>query len=159
MKGYKGLSRIIRELEFAFFLTVLFLPSLALGAAYEFFGLGVRADSMGGAFIALADDWTDIYWNPAGLGQLKGRRWGTALFYMDMNGWDNDSTENVSLPFNPQLNIRKGSFFFRFHPTEPERFREKQEHFPVVQPSIGGYLTWLKSWGISEPVKKLDKGS
>jgi hypothetical protein len=30
--------------------------------------LGVRAQGMGGAFVAVADDATAIYWNPAGLG-------------------------------------------------------------------------------------------
>lgn len=30
-------------------------------------GLGARARSMGGAFVALADDFSAIYWNPAGL--------------------------------------------------------------------------------------------
>ena len=44
----------------------------AEGAGYEWGGLGSRAQSMGGAFIGLADDWTAIYWNPAGLTQLTG---------------------------------------------------------------------------------------
>ena len=43
---------------------------------YEWGGLGTRAQAMGGAFIGLADDWTAIYWNPAGLTQLKGAGFG-----------------------------------------------------------------------------------
>jgi hypothetical protein len=35
-------------------------------------GVGLRALGMGGAFIALADDATASYWNPAGLPQLQG---------------------------------------------------------------------------------------
>jgi long-subunit fatty acid transport protein len=35
-------------------------------------GYGARALGLGGAFIAIADDVTAIYWNPAGLGQLTG---------------------------------------------------------------------------------------
>jgi hypothetical protein len=37
-------------------------------------GVGLRALGMGGAFIALADDVTAAYWNPAGLPQLSGVR-------------------------------------------------------------------------------------
>lgn len=34
-------------------------------------GLGPRANSMGGAFVAMADDATALYWNPAGLPLIK----------------------------------------------------------------------------------------
>lgn len=34
-------------------------------------GYGIKARSMGNAFIPIADDFSALYWNPAGLGQLK----------------------------------------------------------------------------------------
>ncbi len=34
-------------------------------------GVGPKANSMGGAFIAYADDYSAVYWNPAGLVQMK----------------------------------------------------------------------------------------
>ena len=34
-------------------------------------GVGVRALGMGNAYSAVADDYTAVYWNPAGLGQIK----------------------------------------------------------------------------------------
>jgi len=34
-------------------------------------GVGARASSMGGAFVALSDDISCLYWNPGGLGTLK----------------------------------------------------------------------------------------
>jgi len=37
-------------------------------------GVGSRALAMGGAFVAIADDGTAGYWNPAGLGNLKGHQ-------------------------------------------------------------------------------------
>ncbi len=40
-------------------------PDLNLG------GAGARAIGMGGAFVSIADDATAVYWNPAGLAQLK----------------------------------------------------------------------------------------
>jgi len=36
-------------------------------------GAGTRASGLGGAFVAVADDSTAAYWNPAGLYQLEGR--------------------------------------------------------------------------------------
>lgn len=41
-------------------------------AAYLQMGVGARALGLGGAFTALADDATAIYWNPAGLSGLDG---------------------------------------------------------------------------------------
>ena len=32
---------------------------------------GVKANSMGGAFIGLADDYSAVYWNPSGITQLN----------------------------------------------------------------------------------------
>jgi len=35
------------------------------------FGLGARAMGMGGAFLGVADDFSALYWNPAGLAQIR----------------------------------------------------------------------------------------
>lgn len=35
------------------------------------FGLGARTMGMGGAYLAVADDFTTLYWNPAGLAQIR----------------------------------------------------------------------------------------
>ena len=35
------------------------------------FGLGARTMGMGGAFLAVADEFTTLYWNPAGLAQIR----------------------------------------------------------------------------------------
>ncbi|MBI4777777.1 hypothetical protein HY792_02510, partial [Candidatus Desantisbacteria bacterium] len=44
--------------------------SYAMAGGYEGPGLGAKGIGMGGASIGLADEWTAIYWNPAGLTQL-----------------------------------------------------------------------------------------
>jgi hypothetical protein len=48
----------------AFFALVL---APALAGAQTFGGIGVRAEGMGGAFVAVADDASAVYWNPAGI--------------------------------------------------------------------------------------------
>lgn len=41
------------------------------------FGVGARADAMGDAFVAIANDATATFWNPAGLTQIPGRQFTT----------------------------------------------------------------------------------
>jgi len=58
----KTLSRTITTLALAACLTTgLFANGLNLN------GFGARATAMGGAFVGLADDFTAVFWNPAGL--------------------------------------------------------------------------------------------
>src|SRR3989339_598557 len=45
--------------------------AVATGASFLKVGAGARAAAMGDAFSAVADDVTALYWNPAGLIQLK----------------------------------------------------------------------------------------
>ena len=69
------------ELVLALFVfLILYFPGKASanrigGDAYPFLkiGVGARALGMGGAFVAVADDGTAAYWNPAGLGSLGKR--------------------------------------------------------------------------------------
>lgn len=51
------------------------LPAIAQEerAIDNFAGVGVRAMGMGGAFVGVADDFTALYWNPAGLAQIRHR--------------------------------------------------------------------------------------
>lgn len=45
----------------------------------RFAGLGARAMGMGGAYTAVAEDFTALYWNPAGLAQIRRIEFYTAL--------------------------------------------------------------------------------
>ncbi|UCC41642.1 MAG: outer membrane protein transport protein [Candidatus Aminicenantes bacterium] len=53
-----------------------FLCSLALGNGLNLNGLGTRSLSMGGAFVGLADDFSTIFWNPAGMAFFKQKYFG-----------------------------------------------------------------------------------
>ena len=59
-------------------------------------GIGARTMGMGGAFIGVADDFTAIHWNPAGLAQIKYFELSCGLSHslLDTNTQFNGSLEN-----------------------------------------------------------------
>ncbi|MCX6827173.1 MAG: outer membrane protein transport protein [candidate division Zixibacteria bacterium] len=61
---------ILRYFGFLFLLLLLLLPS-AFGGGFTYDGIGVKARGMGGAFRAIADDWSAAYYNPAGYARIK----------------------------------------------------------------------------------------
>lgn len=56
---------ILRYSSICLVLLLLVIPN-AFGGGFTFDGLGVKARGMGGAFRAIADDWSAAYYNPAG---------------------------------------------------------------------------------------------
>lgn len=48
----------------------------AFGNGLSLNGLGSRAQTMGGAYVALASDYSSIFWNPAGLARTTGKTFG-----------------------------------------------------------------------------------
>ncbi len=50
-----------------FIVLLVFASSMAMANGLNLNGFGARAAAMGGAFVGLADDYTAVYWNPAGL--------------------------------------------------------------------------------------------
>ena len=69
-------SRTLFTLLFSLLLSAsLFANGLSLNS------VGTKATSMGGAFVGLANDYTAIYWNPAG---LAGQNSGVMLFATDI---------------------------------------------------------------------------
>jgi len=52
------------------------------GAKFLSIGIGSRANAMGGAFVAIANDASTMYWNPAGLARLTERE-----FFVNYSNW------------------------------------------------------------------------
>jgi long-subunit fatty acid transport protein len=67
-------------------------------------GFGARALGLGGAFSTLADDYTAIYWNPAGLGLMKSNEFFTSLTH------NNRSNETTFLSSTNDNSSSKTSF-------------------------------------------------
>ncbi|MGQ9778502.1 MAG: hypothetical protein ACUVRM_01315 [Bacillota bacterium] len=60
-----------RRLTVTFTLAFLFVLGVTSAALAADLGPGARAMGMAGAYVAVADDGTAAYWNPAGIAQLK----------------------------------------------------------------------------------------
>ncbi|MBC7187126.1 MAG: outer membrane protein transport protein [Calditrichaeota bacterium] len=50
--------------------------SVVLASGVALTGIGARATALGGAYRGLSNDWSGMYWNPAGLAQIKGLHFG-----------------------------------------------------------------------------------
>ena len=67
------------------------------GGAFLELGIGPRALGMGSAFVALADDGSGFYWNPAGPASLPGLN--VSMMYANLfNSLENHGYASVSLP-------------------------------------------------------------
>ena len=78
-------------------------------AINNFAGLGVRAMGMGGAYAGIADDFTAVFWNPAGLAQIEQREVYVAFL---RNGMDNDAILAGTASSSELSNTRFGSMGF-----------------------------------------------
>lgn len=111
------------------------------GGGFETAGIGARQMNMGGAAIGLADDWTALYWNPAGLAFLKGSQTGFDIRVSRMAQTADTSLRNVALGggFNPGLGD------FPINPAggwigvEPSRYDEDAISDNQLRPDIGWY--------------------
>lgn len=102
--------------------------------AYEWGGMGSRAKSMGGAFIGLADDWSAVYWNPAGLTQLEKQEFGFEFDSPHPTLKDGNSISN-KLITDPTLDIKyQLDTFINYTGFEPARFdkEEVNPHFYIL---------------------------
>jgi long-chain fatty acid transport protein len=142
---------IIKRSLFIIVIWCIICTGYVFAAGYEGPGLGARGIGMGGAFIGLADEWTAVYWNPAGLAQLEGAGFGLDVSRLYISGQDGDGVPNHKLIFTQdgiisELNEDKGDIFYRpFAGTqplsnEPEAFSNVTKVVSNVWlPAIGGY--------------------
>jgi long-chain fatty acid transport protein len=103
-------------------------------------GLGARATGMGGAFIGVADDWTAIYWNPAGLAQLRGTGVGTSTEYLQIHAHDSNGLVNPLPPIG-SANILRQDAFLQLG-GEPLAFHGQDSRSVTFLPSVGFYTRW-----------------
>jgi len=60
-------------------------PQEAVNFMYDEEGVGIKAQSMGNAFVGLANDYSAIFWNPAGLTTLEKSEIAGSLYHLKFN--------------------------------------------------------------------------
>ena len=68
----------------------------ALGSGLEPTGIGARGRTMGGSLVAAADDWTAVFYNPAGLVRLSARSLGVSYEYLTGIAESSHSLRNLT---------------------------------------------------------------
>ncbi len=136
------MKRIQKSTACIAFLLLLTL-SLAPGASAQFledaqrlavpgFGVGARSLGMGNAYTGVANDFTALYWNPAGLTQSQMGEFSFGLSYLDAKDlgsfFNNQMSNNAnatnlnSLGFVTPLPVRRGAFSLAFGFTRQANF-------------------------------------
>ena len=113
----------IKSLSIILFMSVITGQVFAGKYAAEFLriGVGSRALGMGGAFVAIADDGTASYWNPAGLGSLKKHQ----FLFSHVQMFDNLAHHNfANLSFKVGSDIGFGVSWIRLTVDDIPRYSE-----------------------------------
>jgi long-subunit fatty acid transport protein len=94
------------SLPLSLLLLVMPLQAQEESAIASFGGVGVRAMGMGGAFTGVADDFTAVFWNPAGLAQIRHYE---VYMGFQSNSFQNDSRQAGNPTSTEVNNTRFGS--------------------------------------------------
>jgi len=120
-----------RLTSFGTFFLVLLITGSVFASGVALTGIGARATALGGNFRGIANDWSAMFWNPAGIAQIKGFHVGGS-FELIMPGAKYTLTQNI-----PPFSVYK-----------TEEFENEPKTFPI--PAAGFvYGTEKMSFGLS----------
>jgi len=88
-----------RFTSFSTFVIVLFLTTSLFASGVGLTGIGARATALGGNFRGVANDWSAMFWNPAGLTQIKGMQFGGSFELISVVG-KYTFTQDATMPFS-----------------------------------------------------------
>jgi len=116
-------------------------------SVYEGPGLGARATAAGGAFVSRADDWTAIYWNPAGLTSERLTEAGGSLEFLSVRAHDSVGLRNPVAPLTSE-NLLRGDVLAQLG-GEPSSFQATDSSFRVPLPAAGVNGQWNRlGWAV-----------
>lgn len=125
--------------RFAVYGIILFsLPSVLLAGGWNNTLIGTRAISLGGAFIAVADDPSAVFYNPAGILRQEGR------FNVSFDGFYIWPSHVLTLPTGSIIHSRYTASLPQFFMTA--RLNDRVTFgFGVFTPYAGGGVDWKKA--------------
>ena len=117
------------------------------------FGVGARTMGMGGASLALADDFTALYWNPAGMAQIQKfelfssfshNTASTEAYFTgdEITGTTHSQMRPNSIGFVYPFHARRGGWAIAFGYNRPQNF-DYQTAIQGVDPSSGTEFSGL----------------
>lgn len=120
-----------RLTSFGTFFIIILIAGSVFASGVALTGIGARATALGGNFRGIANDWSAMFWNPAGIAQIKGFHVGGS-FELIMPGSKYTLSQNV-----PPFGVYK-----------TEEFENEPKTFPI--PAAGFvYGTEKMSFGLS----------
>jgi len=119
--------------------TAALLVSEAFAGGYSVAGIGARARSMAGAFRAVADDWSAMYYNPAGLARMEQSQFN---FTLDLNSY--------RPTFNPQVTLNDYDFGYTSGERYPDDIIINFPNFSLVTVAPFGFPI-TAAFGVFEP--------
>ncbi len=131
-----------------------FLKVGAAGSQFLKIGVGARAIGMAGSYTAVANDLTSLYWNPAGLADIKSMK--GEFHYTQWFAGFNHSFAALSMPVGE--NFTAGAHLISFDSDEIQETTMNQpegtgSHYSVNDIALGmsfsGYLTDQFSFGVT----------
>ncbi len=151
------MKRIILGVFICLFATVLFtvmcpaqIEEITIGNT---FGVGARTMGMGGASLGLADDFTALYWNPAGMAQIQKFEFFTSFSHNTANtdsffssdeatGTSRSRLRPNSIGFVYPLDTQQGGLAVGFGYNRPQNF-DYQSVIQGIDPSSGNVYSGL----------------
>ena len=117
------------------------------------FGVGARSMGMGGASLGLADDFTSLYWNPAGLAQIQKFEFFTSFSHNtastdsffssdEVTGTSRSRVRPNSLGFVYPFHTQQGGLAIAFGYNRPQNF-DYQTAIQGIDPSSGNLYSGL----------------
>ena len=117
-----------------FTVSLVFAPWSVLGSGLESGGIGARGRAMGSAMIAVADDWTAVSYNPAGLVQIQGSQWALVCNFFSGGMESTESLRNLPVFSNPDP--ARGDFIDPIG-DEPRSFNENSVGADITSGEFG----------------------
>ncbi len=134
--------------------------SSVAGGGFALPGVGSKALNMGGAFRAVADDWSAAFWNPAGLAYLPSSEFSTDLYAL-----------NFRPEYTPDVSLGESGFNYDFGFPEEKYYPDDRSFwlpslsgfykFPQVEGFTGGVAFYVPykmeaEWDLYEPPSGFD---